>query len=448
MRLIQLFLFTLLFAASSVGKAQDQVIDEIVAVVGDNIVLRSDLEAQRLQALSQGINIDDEAYCFILEELLFQKLLLHQADLDSVEVGEAQIQGELDRRMRYFIQQLGSVEKLEEFYGQDIISIKAELHDVMEDQLRAQQVQQSLTANIKVTPSEVKEYFESIPADSLPRIDAEVEIAHIVRKPVVSEQEREFTIRRLNDWAKDVREGRKNFEDIAILYSEDPGSAPKGGRLGFTPRTALVPEFAAVAFNLSPGEVSEVVETQFGFHIIQMIERRGEEIDCRHILLKPKINPQAYKEAQQFLDSIADLIAKDSISFEAAAAKYSDDVDSRNSNGVIVNPYTGASRFSMDEIDGTTFYAIDKLKEGELSKPVLYQTAEGNAYRLVRLNVRTKPHKANMQDDYQLLQNAALNEKRGKAIEEWLNTRINSSYVKIVEKYQSCEFQAAWVKGS
>lgn len=451
MRLIQTFLLATLFAVTQFAFAQGpsgdgQVIDEIVAVVGDNIVLRSDLEAQRLQALEQGVTVDADAYCFIMEEMLFQKLLLHQADLDSVEISEQQIQGEMDRRLRYFITQLGSQDRLEEFYGKSIGEIKAELYDLLESQLRAQQVQQSLTSNIKVTPSEVRAYFDKIPKDSLPLIDAEVEVAHIVIKPVISEKERQATIDKLNGWRDDILAGRKQFETIAILYSKDPGSAKKGGELGLTPRSSFVPEFSAAAFDLSPGEISPVIETDFGFHIIQLIERRGEEINARHILLKPRVDNNSVIRAKTLLDSVVDLINKDSISFEQASVLYSQDQDSRNSNGIIANPYTGSSRWNMDEVDPSLFLAIDKMKEGEMSKPVVYQTAEGIAYRVLRLNTRTKPHRANMRDDYQLLQNAALQEKKDKAIDDWIKSRVYSSYISIADAYVNCTYKYNWLK--
>jgi peptidyl-prolyl cis-trans isomerase SurA len=429
----------------------DQVIDEIVAVVGDNIVLRSDLESQRLQALEQGMSVEDDIYCFIMEELLFQKLLLHQADLDSVEVSEAQIEGEMDRRLRYFVSQLGSEEKLVEFYGKSMIEIKAELHDLLEDQLRAQQVQQSITADVKVTPSDVRTYFEAIPKDSLPLIGAEVEVAQIVRKPVVAQAERDKVILKLNNLKAEIEalpqaQQADKFGIKAVLHSMDPGSAKLMGVLGMTPRSSFVPEFSAAAFDLNPGEISQVVETDFGYHIIQMIERRGEEINCRHILIKPKINVAAMTGSQNFLDSIGNLIAIDTIAFETAASKFSDDIDSKNSNGLILNPYSGSSRWNMDEVEPSLFLSIDKMEVGEISKPVYYQTPEGAAYRLLRLNLRSKPHRANLKDDYQLLQNAALNEKKDEAIAEWIESRISSSYIHIDERYLGCTYDYQWQK--
>lgn len=458
MRLIQTFLVATLLAFTQFAWAQGptdqtttanvdgQVIDGIVAVVGDNIVLLSELESQRLQALEQGVTIDDDTYCFIMEELLFQKLLLHQADIDSVEISEGQIQSEMDRRLRYFISQLGSQERLEEFYGKSIAEIKAELHDLLEGQLKAQQVQQSITSSIKVTPSEVRAYFEKIPKDSLPLIDAEVEMAQIMLRPVITDLERQKVIDKLNGFRDEVLAGTKSFETLAILYSKDPGSAKQGGKLGMTPRSSFVPEFSAAAFELSPGEMSAIVETDFGFHLIQMIERRGEEINCRHILLKPNVDAAAITKAKVQLDSLVDLIRKDSMSFEQAAARFSQDEDSKNSNGIIANPYTGSSRWNMDEIDPTIFLSIDKMEEGQISDPVFYQTPEGVAYRLIRLNMRTKPHRANMRDDYQLLQNAALQEKKDKEIDDWIRVRVNSSHISITEPYRNCTYKYNWMK--
>ena len=450
MRLIQLTLFTLCVAFLQPSQAQDQIIDEIVAIVGDNIILRSDLESQRLQALEQGITIDEDVYCFIMDKLLFEKLLLHQADLDSIEVTDGQIEGEMDRRLNYFISQLGSEEKLEEFYGKSIVEIKAELYDLLKDQLRAQQVQGTLTQDIKVTPSEVKEFYESMHPDSLPIVGAEVEVAQIVRRPVVSKEAKDKVTNQLEKMREEMMalsgSARvKRFETNAILYSEDPGSAKQGGKLGMTPRGNFVPEFSAAAFDLAPGEISQIVETDFGYHIIQLIERRGEQINCRHILMKPKVGVGALNEAKEYLDSVANLIRIDSISFERAAAKFSDDEDSKNSNGLIMNQYSGTSRFKMEEVEPALFLTIDKMKVGDMSNAVYYQTREGAAYRLLKLNVRTSPHRANMKDDYQLLQTMALNKKKGKAIDEWVRTRINSSYIRIDDQYKNCDFQYEWL---
>ena len=375
------------------GFAQDQIIDEIVGVVGDNIILRSDVETQRLQAEQQGAPQGENFECQLVEDLLFQSLLLHQADVDTVEIGEDQIEGELNRRMGFFIQQLGSAERLEEFYGKSTREIKDELRDLLRDQLRAQQVQNGLTSDVAVTPSEVRKYFNDIPKDSLPLINSEAELAHLVIRPEVSQEQIDAVKKKLNDMRKQIVSGEKSFRTQAVLYSQD-GSAKDGGELGFINRSDLVSEFAGVAFGLKKDEISGIVETEYGFHLIQMIERRGEQINVRHILLKPEVEAEQLVAAEQKLDSIRGLIESDSLTFEQAVARFSNDDDTKNGNGVILNPNTGSARFPMDQIDPQLFFVIDKMEQGDLSKPVLYNDRNGKAYRIVLLKnapSHTKP---------------------------------------------------------
>jgi peptidyl-prolyl cis-trans isomerase SurA len=420
-------------------------IDEVVAVVGQHYILHSDIENQYIQLRMQG-SIDGSeptVKCRIVENLLFEKLMLHQADIDSVEVTQEQVTQELDRRMRYFISQFGSQEKLEKFYDKSVIEFKAELSEVIEEQLKIQEVQRTITENTRVTPSDVKKYFRTMPKDSIPLISSVVKVAEIVKKPPISYQERFEVQERLRKLKERVDNG-ESFEALAVLYSEDPGSAKQGGDIGLHGRGELYPEFESIAFKLDPGEISEIVETEAGFHVIQGIERRGEFVRVRHILVRPKVSPVELAEARVFLDSIATLIRNDSITFEEAVVEFSTDPD-KNSKGLLINPYSGSTNWMVDELDPKVFFVIDKLAVGEVSTPVLMEDDKGEeAYRLLTLKERTEPHRANLDDDYDQIQNWALQFEKQEAIKKWIEYNASKTYIKISDKYKDCDFEQDW----
>ena len=429
---------------------KDEIIDGVIATVGDKIVLKSELEAQIVQYISSGAEVEDNTRCLLFEDLLFQKLLLNQADIDSVEVDEAQVQSELDRRIRYFIAQIGSEKKLEEYYKKPVEQIKEEFHDNIKEQLLVQQMQSKITGEVKVTPAEVRDYLEAIPKDSLPYLNSEVQIAQIVKKPEVNAEEKERIRERLIELRNRVLKG-ESFATLAVLYSEDPGSSKQRGELGFLSRNDLVPEFSAAAFVLKPGEVSEIVETKFGFHIIQMIEQRGETANVRHILLVPKVSPQDLLNSKEYLDSISDLMNKyDTLTFDIAARTFSDDKETKMNSGLIVNPETGNTKFEVDMLgsqDPNLFFTIDKMEIGEISKPILMEYPDGSkAYRLVKLISRSDPHIANLIDDYQRIQEVALMAKQNKLVEKWMNKKTDKTYINIHDKYKGCNFQNNWIK--
>ncbi len=438
-------LILLIFVSTNLLRAQGTIIDQVVALVGKNIILQSDIDNQYLQIRLQG-GITGSAptiKCKILENLLFEKLMLHQAELDSVIITPEQLDSELDRRMRYFISQFGSQEKLEKFYDKSVIEFKAELREVIEDQMKVERVQQTITQNTKITPSGVKSFFRNIPKDSIPLMGSIVEIAQIVKKPPISYEEKFAVKDRLREMRGRIIKG-ESFEAFAVLYSEDPGSAKNGGDIGLHGRGELYPEFETVAFKLKHGEISEIVETETGFHIIQMIERKGDYIRVRHILLKPKVSPVELAEARIFLDSIANLIRSDSITFEDAVRKYSTD-PSKNNGGFLINPYTGSNKWSVDEIDPKIFFVIDKLEVDEISNPVLMEDENGEeAYRLLYLLKRTKPHRANLDNDYDQLQNWALQMKKQKVIQKWINNNAQKTYIRVNDNYKDCDFEQSW----
>ena len=428
-----------------IAQDEEQIIDQVVAVVGKNIVLESDIQNQYLNYRMQG-GIKGGAKdirCQILEEQLFQKLMVTQADVDSIEVNEAQVEGELERRLQMFVTQFGTQEKMEKYYGKTIPEIKNELHDIIKEQMIAQQVQSGIVANVTVTPSEIKSFFRSIPSDSIPQIPTEYQIAQIVKKPPISIEEKIRVKEQLLELRSRILKG-ESFSTMAILYSEDPGSAKKGGELGFYGRGQLYPEFEAIAFKLSEGEISNIVDTEAGYHIIQMIERKGDYINVRHILLSPKVSPGDLLKARNELDSIAILIRADSISFKAAVTKFSE-ANNKNSGGLLVNPYSGSTIFEAEQLDAQISFVIEKMKVGEISNPVPLKTEEKeDAYQIVLLKKKSVPHKANLKQDYSKIMMWAENDKKQKVIDEWINDKAKETYVKIIDQYKDCIYTHDW----
>jgi peptidyl-prolyl cis-trans isomerase SurA len=425
---------------------EEQVIDQVVAVVGKSIILESDIQNQYLnyRHMQGGISGSaTEIKCGILEDVMYQKLMVTQAEVDSIEVSDIQVEGDLERRLSSFIQQFGSQEKMEQFYGKSMQEIKKELHDIVKEQLLAQQVQNEIISSVSVTPSEIRTFYKSIPEDSIPMIKTEYQICEIVKKPPVSVEEKLRIKEQLMDLRKRVLAG-ENFSTMAILYSEDPGSAKKGGELGFYGRGQLYPEFEAVAFKLKEGEISNVLETEAGYHIIQMIERKGDYVNVRHILLIPKVSPTDLYKAKNELDSVAGLIRSDSISFEVAVERFSEG-DNKNSGGMLINEYSMGTTFEAEQLDPQVSFTIDKMQVGELSNPVPMKTSDQkDAYRLLFLKSKTSPHKANMQEDYARIQQWALQDKQMKAINKWIDEKAKGTYLRIVDEYKTCPFEHKW----
>ena len=423
------------------------IIDKIVGIVGNEIIMMSDIENQYIQMASQQMKVDGNTRCEILEDMMFQKLLYVQSQKDSLSVTPKEVETELDRRLSVFINQIGSEQKLEEYFGKTIKSIKDDLRSTIEEQMLAQKVQQKIIGDTKVTPSEVKKFYESLPADSIPTIEAYYELSEIVIKPEVSKEDKEKVIAELNKIRERILNG-ESFSTMAVLYSEDPGSAMKGGELGFVSKTDLVPEFSQVAFNLtSPLDVSQVVETEYGFHIIQMIEKKGNMMNFRHILMKPKVSMEALEAADKKANEVYSILKSDTISFTDAVKKYSNG-DSKGSDGKVMNPYYGDARMTSDFLDPYTKSAVMPLKEGEYSKPFLSSDNKGSrVIKIVRLDLDVKEHKANMKDDYLTLQRAALEDKNSRLIDEWVKDKVQSVYIKIDDEYKDCNFNVkCWIK--
>ncbi len=444
----QIILLTLIFVFVAIpSKAQDMVIDQVVAIVGGNIVKVSDIEQQYNQMRMQGsLQGGENVKCSILENVLFSKLMLNQAKVDSVVVSDEQVEGELERRLRYYIAQVGSKEKFEEYYKKSINEFKDEFRNIIRDQMIVQMMEGEITGAVKVTPGEVKRFFDKIPSDSIPLINAEYEIGQIIRQPDISKAEKEVTKQRLNELRERIIKGEK-FASLAALYSEDPGSARKSGELGLFGRGEMFPEFEAAAFNLkTTDEVSNVIETKAGYHILQLLERRGDFVNVRHILIRPKVSPYQLQKAKIYLDSVYTVVKDSAMDFEKAALKFSDD-PSKNNGGIIVNPNSGSSKFGADDIEPSLFFVIDKMKVGDISKPVIMTENEGKqAYRIVYLKSRSSAHRANLKDDYDKIQNATLERAKGDAVKKWINDKIEKTYIKLFNNYNDCKFETEWVK--
>ncbi len=439
-------LFVVLMLISAVLSAQPISVDGIIAIVGKEIIMKSDIENEYAHYASQYATMDniDEAKCEIFERLMTEKLMINQAELDSISFTDQQVEDQLNYRISSLLQQVGGDAKiLENYYNKSLEEIKKDLRELLRVQLVVDEVQRSMTQSITITPSEVKQFYDQIDYDSLPMIQPAYELGHIVRIPPVSDEERAAIKEKLEGFRERVLRGEK-FSMLARLYSDDPGSAAKGGELGFVERGTLYPEFESVAFKLKTGEVSNVVQTRAGYHIIQMIERRGDRINVAHILLQPKPSPEEQEKSVAFLDSVRKVILDEKMEFTVAAFKFSDDMN-KNSGGWIVNPYSGSSKLEKEALDPTTLAVVNKLIPGEYSDPVPYVTDDGNmAYRLVYLKNKIAAHKPNLVEDYDVIKNAALEDKKQKAVKKWLLNKVNVTSIKISDSYKNCDFIKDW----
>jgi peptidyl-prolyl cis-trans isomerase SurA len=438
-----IILFVLLLVINFAANAQDKIADKIIAVLGENIVLQSDIDGQFAQYIAQGYANKPELKCQILESLITQKLLQNQAQLDSIEVSEGQVEDELNRRLNYFISQIGSQEKLEQFLGKSVIEFKSDLRDDVRSVIMAQNMQSQITRGVTITPNEIKTFYDKIPVDSLPYFNKEVQLGVIVKKPEISVASKAEAKEKLEELRARVAKG-EDFSTLAILYSQD-GSAKSGGELGFVGRGALVKAFEAVAFKLKPGELSQIVETEFGFHIVQLVERRGEQVNVRHILIKPSTKSSDLKKAKSELDSLYTSLIANELKFIDAAAKHSDDEATKRNGGMMQNAQDGSTKIPTDQLDPNLYFAIENLKVGEISQPTLFTLPSGEqAYRMVQFISKTEPHRANLKDDYQKIQQAALSSKQNKTMEDWFNKKRASTFIKISEDFNYCTALDKW----
>jgi len=439
--------FCILFIAGFLSAKAQTPIDAIIAIIGKEIVLQSDLEKAYAEYTAQFAvqDEDDDERCAVFEHLVFTKLMLHQADVDSIVITEQQLEGTINWRMNQFLGMVGGdARQIERHFGKSIAEIKKDMRDPVRDQLYIEEVQEKITANIAITPSEVKAFVTRVGVDSMPMVPATYEFGHILKTPPVSEAEIATIKERLESYRERVLRSEIKFETLARLHSDDPGTANKGGRLGFVERGVLYPEFEAVAFNLRSGEVSNVVKTRAGYHIIQLHERRGESIDISHILLQPKPSAEEQVRTIEFLDSVRQVILDQKMDFSEAALLFSEDPN-KLSGGWVINPYSLSTKFDKESLDQTTFATLSKLIPGELSTPVVFINDDGvTSYRLLYLRSRVAAHKANLVEDYDVIKTAALEEKKNKAIERWVLNKVKTTSIKIHDNYKHCDFVTRW----
>jgi len=429
--------------------AQDNVIDEVVWIVGDEAILKSDVEEERLNAQYNGVKFEGDPYCVIPEQIAIQKLYLHQAAIDSVEVTDSEVMQQVEWQINNIIRQIGSKEKMEEYFNKTYTQIRETMRESAREKLTVERMQKKLVGDIKITPAEVRKYFKELPQDSVPFIPTQVEVQIITQQPKIPIAEIDDVKKRLREYSDRVTSGDTPFSSLAILYSEDPGSARRGGELGFMGKGELLPEFAAVAFNLSdPKKVSKIVETEYGFHIIQLIEKRGDRINCRHILLKPRVSDKDLQAAMGRLDSVANDIRSSKFTFDQAASVISHDKETRNNNGLMANSRTSTSKFEMDQLPQEVAKAVDKLNIGEISKAFTMVNDKGKQVcAVVKLKSRIDGHKATITDDYQNLKDLVLSKIRAQKLDQWIKDKQKKTYVRINEGWKKCDFKyPGWIK--
>lgn len=427
--------------------AQKKVIDKVVAVVGDNIILQSEIEQQYAQYILQGTKPDPNIKCYIMQSMLSQKLLTKQAAIDSIVVEEADIDNEVDRRMRTMISRAGGEQRLEEFLGRPVILYKDEIRPDIHEQLVAQKMQAKITEKVEVTPLDVRRFFEAIPKDSLPTYNTEVEVGEVVVYPKLTKQEKEVYKDKLEALRLRVKNG-DSFATLARLYSQDPGSARDGGELPFFDRQTMAKEFTAWAFKLKPGELSPVFETEFGFHFLEVLERRGESVRARHILIIPDSPPAAMERAKVEIDSIYQKVVDKKMDFSTAASLYSGNNDTKYNGGMILN-YESANRTTYiptDKLDPSIFLVVDTMKVGSYSKPDVFTDSRGKkGYRFLYLKTKIPPHTANLEQDFPKIKDAAYEEKNSKVVSNWFDKRRKSTYIKIDKDFYNCDILKEWI---
>lgn len=428
-----------------------QVIDKIVAQVGEEYINLSDIQKSKLDMVQQGMQVNDMTDCEILEELLYQKLLINQAGIDSLVVSDEAVNNEMEQRIRYFEAQIGGREELEKFYGKPVAKIKQEFFNVIKKRMLAEQMQDKITESMVVTPQDVKDFYNGLHRDSIPYINSKISLAQIVVYPEITEADKVKAKEMLQLYRSQIMNGEKLFETMATLKSDDPGSRLKGGDLGWNSRGTMVPEFEAILFELEPGEISEVFETQYGYHIIKMLERRGDNYHVKHILITAKADDNAFEKAAIKIQEVYTQLKAGTISFNEAALKYSNDESTKQNGGKIVNPYTNDYFWdvqNINDIDPEMYRIVDRMRTGDISKPSLYDNYQEqiSGIRIVKLLGKTSPHLANLTDDYQLIYNACVQSKKQEVIDEWINSKITTAYVRIDKEYYSCHFKYNWTK--
>lgn len=454
-KLRKYILATLAVLLTATAVAQDNIIDEVVWVVGDEPILKSEVEEQRLAAELNGMQLDGNPYCVIPEELAIQKLFLHQALIDSIEVSDADVLAELDYRMNYMIQMAGSKEKLEEYMRKPLAQIREQTMNQLRDRFIVEQVKQKIAGEVKVTPAEVRRFFKDVPQDSLPLIPTRYEVQIITQTPEVSREEIEHIESDLRDYTQRITSGESDFSTLATMYSEDEGSRRQGGELPYSGKAEFVPEFANVAFSLTdPKKVSRIVKTEYGYHIIQLIDRRGDKIRVRHILRKPKIEHSAIEKSIQNLDSLANDIRDNKVTFDDAVI-FSDDKDTRNNKGIMGrrvspnNPRAGMTPwFELRDLPQDVAKVVNTMKVGEVSKAFEMINDKGQQVcAIVKLKSKNEEHYASITEDFQTLQEIVEQQRQEEVIDKWIRDKQKNTYIRIKDDWRDCDFKYSnWVK--
>ena len=445
---ISIFTFSFLFSLSlfaQPGNSEFQLLDGIIAVVGDEIILNSAIEDRALQARIEGGEADESNKCGFLEELLFEKLLLHNARLDSLEVSDGEVMDEIERRLAYYIKMLGSVESFEAEYGKSVAQWKADFTEPILDQLLAQRMQQTISQEVRATPAEVLEYFEKTPVDSLPLIPEELSYSEIVLQPVISDRQKQAVRTTLDSIRNLVATGQLSMTLAATRYSEDPGSKYKGGCYENIARGVFIPEFEAAVFDTPVNGYSPVFESDFGYHFVRVTDKRGEQFSACHVLMKPRVNPLALESLNSKIDSIYASINAGSTTFERDVLSFSTRESSKNSKGQVVNPRDGGLMFGIDELDPNLYFLLEPLEIGEMSSPVQLVDDDGDGFwTILRLEDRKAAHRANPKDDYALFQSQIENNMRALDMNEWIDEHISDTFIRLSSDYNNCEFNINW----
>ncbi len=441
----------LLVTVSTSAQDQSYLVDKVVAKVGSEFILLSDVEDQYAYSITQDPSLGVDIKCQILDGLIAQKLIIYQAKLDSVEVMDQEVEAQLNLRFDNILRQMnGDEEFFRDYYGASVVEMKERYRDDQKQQILAERMQMKLINSVTITPAEVQQFYDAIPKDSLPYLDSEVELGEIVIKPQVNDTQKEIAREKLSRIREKLDSGEKTFEEMALKYSMDPGSGARGGDLGFAKRGTYVPEFEATVFGLKPDEMSEVIETEFGFHIIKMLERRGNSVRARHILIKPDITEGDHKIARDLLDSVKTLIEADSLSFQDAVKKFSDKkAESYNNNGRIKNRATGNNFFRTDQLEYDAYIEIIDMKAGQLTNVLSGKDVTGEPqYRILQLQSITEPHQANLEQDYSKISQFAKEGKKSEYFSSWVDEKMKETYIELNPIYEYCDLLKQYVKAN
>lgn len=442
-----IFLFSVLYTSTALAQ-NGKLVNKVLAQVGDNIILMSDVEIQKIQAKQSEMNVDFDFSCSVLEKLMVQELLVNQAKLDSVEVSDEQVDAEMENRLRIIEKDMGGRDKLEEFYGKTTTQIKEEFRSIIKDRILAQEMERTITTGISVTPKEVSTFFEALPKDSIPFINMKLSFQQIVIYPDITPEDKKRAFTELEEVLDLIQVAGKSFETMARIHSDDPGSASQGGKIEAS-RGMMVPQFESTVFKLKVGEVSDIIETQYGYHIIKLISRKGDDYTCLHILNMPEFSNDAINDASIRMDECFSRLNQNEITWDEAVSQYSNDDKTKQNGGIITNPITGDQLWDMEnlnQVDQQIYLLTDAMEKGDITSPNLYVDIfeRKQGIRIVRLMERYEPHVANIKDDYTLIKAAAENDKKEKTMAKWIDSKISNAFIRVDDSYQSCKFSYKW----